>query len=90
MRQMTVNEFRSRLKTSVDAVIESHVPLRITRRAGQDFVVVSAEDWESEQETLYVLQNQSLMAQIGKSFRSMAEGSGYSPTVEELDALDHV
>lgn len=90
MRQMTVNEFRSNLKTSVDAVIESHVPLRITRRSGEDFVVVSAEDWESEQETLHVLQNQSLMEQIGKSLRSMAEGTGYSPAPEELDALDHL
>jgi antitoxin YefM len=90
MRQITVNEFRSHLKDSVDAVAESHTPLRVTRRTGEDFIVVSADDWESEQETLYVLQNRSLMEQISRSLRSMAEGAGYTPTPEELDALDHV
>ena len=90
MREITVNEFRARLKTSVDTVIEDHAPLRVTRRAGRDFVVVGAEDWESEQETLYVLQSQSLMRQIAQSLRSHQEGKGYTPTPEELDALDHV
>lgn len=90
MKEMTVNEFRARLKTSVDTVIEDHTPLRVTRRAGRDFVIVSAEDWEGEQETLYVLQNQSLMRQIAQSLRSHQERKGYTPTPEELDGLDHV
>jgi antitoxin YefM len=90
MREMTVNEFRGSLKTSVDSAIEDHTPLKVTRRKGQDFVVVGAEDWEREQETLYVLQNQSLMQQIASSLRSHKEGTGYTPSPEELDALDHV
>jgi antitoxin YefM len=90
IREMTVNEFRSNLKASVDAAIDDHAPLRITRRAGEDFVVIGAQDWESEQETLYVLQNQSLMQQIASSLRTHQEGRGYTPTPEELDALDHV
>lgn len=71
VREMTVNEFRSNLKASVDEVVQDHAPLRVTRRSGEDFVVISAQDWESEQETLYVLQNQSLMQQIGASLRSV-------------------
>lgn len=90
VREMTVNEFRSNLKASVDEVIQDHVPLRVTRRSGEDFVVISAQDWESEQETLYVLQNQSLMQQIATSLRTHQEGKGYTPRPEELDALNHV
>lgn len=90
VREMTVNEFRSNLKASVDEVIQDHAPLRVTRRSGEDFVVISAQDWESEQETLYVLQNQSLMQQIATSLRTHQEGKGYTPGPEELDALDHV
>jgi len=90
MREMTVNEFRSNLKASVDGVIDDHAPLRITRRTGEDFVVIGAQDWESEQETVYVLQNQSLMRQIASSLRTHQEGTGYTPTPEELNALDHV
>jgi antitoxin YefM len=90
MREMSVHQFRSNLKEAVEKVIEEHVPLRITRRSGDDFVIVSAEDWEREQETLYVLQNRSLMEQIERSLKTHREGTGYVPSPEELDALDRV
>lgn len=90
MTEMSVNEFRNQLKSAVERVIEDHVPLRVTRRGGEDFVVVSAEDWEQEQETLYVLQNRSLMEQIERSLKTHREGSGFVPSPEELDALDRV
>lgn len=90
MRSMSVFQFRSRLKQAVAKVIEEHTPLRVTRRGGEDFVVVGAEDWEREQETLYVLQNRSLMRQIERSLKTHREGGGYVPSPEELDALDRV
>ena len=90
MREISVHEFRSHLREAVEGVVEDHVPLRVKRRSGQDFVVVSAEDWEREQETLYVLQNKSLMEQIERSLKTHGEGSGYRPTQEDLDALDRV
>jgi len=67
MREMSVHDFRSHFRDAVERVIEDHVPLRVRRRGGQDFVVLSAEDWERERETLYVLQNRSLMEQIERS-----------------------
>jgi antitoxin YefM len=87
---MSAHEFRSHLREAVEEVVEGHVPLRVKRRSGQDFVVVSAEDWEREQETLYVLQNKSLMEQIERSLKTHGEGKGYRPSSEELDALDRV
>jgi len=67
MDSVSVNEFRDKLKDHVEKVISEHKPLRVTRRNGNDFVVMSAEDWEREQETLYVLQNSSLVQQISQS-----------------------
>jgi antitoxin YefM len=90
MREISAHEFRSHLREAVEKVVEDHVPLRVKRRGGQDFVVVSAADWEQEQETLYVLQNKSLMAQIERSLKTHREGTGYRPSAEELDALDRV
>lgn len=90
MREISVAEFRSRLRAAVEAVAGDHVPLRVRRRGGPDFVVVSAEDWEREQETLYVLQNRSLMEQIERSLKTQRQSAGYRPSVEELDALDRV
>jgi len=44
MREMSVHEFRRRLREAVEGVVEDHVPLRVKRRGGQDFVVVGVED----------------------------------------------
>ena len=88
MREISVHEFRSHLREQVEEVVEDHVPLRVKRRGGQDFVVLSAEDWEREQETLYVLQNKSLMEQIERSLKTHGEGTGHRLSLEELDALD--
>jgi antitoxin YefM len=70
MREMSAHKFRSHLRDAIEKVVEDHVPLRVKWRGGKDFIVVSAEDWEQEQETLYVLQNRSLMEQIERSLKS--------------------
>ena len=91
MRQMAVHEFRNTLKAAVEAVVRDHEPLRVTRRSGEAFVVISAEDWEQEQETLFVLQNHSLMRQIAQSLATHQQGTGYTPPQELLDhACDHL
>lgn len=90
MRELSVNKFRANLKQSVDRIISDHEPLRITRRGGNDFIVISAEDWEREQESLYVLQNTSLMKQISESFESHRSGKGFIPSKEDLDEINHI
>ena len=87
MESISVNKFRDNLKSFVEQVVSNHLPLKVTRRSGDDFVVVSAEDWEREQETLYVLQNKGLMKQIVDSSTSHSIKKGYSPTTEELDEI---
>ena len=52
-----------------------------------DFIVIGAEDWEREQETLFVLRNTSLMGQIAASMRTHSEHTGYRPTNEELHEI---
>ncbi len=90
MREITVNQFRSHLKESVEDVISSHDVLKVTRRGGDPFVVVSAEDWEREQETLHVLSNSNLMRQIAASTKTHQAGSGYSPTAKEIDEIHRI
>ena len=82
-----MNRFREQLKQCVQQVIEQHQPLKVTRRNGEDFIVISAEDWQREQETLYVLQNQSLMHQINESQTTHQQKRGYKPTNEELNEI---
>jgi len=87
MDSISVNKFRDNLKTFVEQVVTEHLPLKVTRRSGDDFVVLSADDWEREQETLYVLQNNDLMKQIAASAVTNAKGIGYKPTAGELDEI---
>ncbi len=90
MDSISVNKFRDNLKDCVERIVKDHVPLKVTRRSGEDFVVISAEDWEREQETLYVLQNNSLMKQIAESLATHSANSGYTPTSEEMDEITGV
>ena len=87
MDTISVNKFRDNLKNFVEQVISCHLPLKVTRRNGEDFVVISADDWEREQETLYILQNSELMRQIASSSASHSKGEGYRPSTGELDEI---
>jgi antitoxin YefM len=84
---VSVNKFRDNLKTFVEQIVTKHVPLKVTRRSGEDFIVIGADDWEREQETLYVLQNKNLMKQVAASLNSHNKGVGYRPTQDELNEI---
>ncbi len=88
MIELSVNKFRSNLKNFVDQAIDEHEPVKITRRKGRDFIVISAEDWDREQETLNILQNSSLMIQISESLKTHNKGEGYKPSEMEIDEIN--
>lgn len=90
MDTISVNQFRDNLKTFVEQAVSTHTPIKVTRRAGEAFVVMSADDWEREQETLYVLQNNSLMKQIADSSATHAQRKGYAPTKEQMDEITRI
>ena len=90
MDAVSVNQFRDNLKSLVEQAISRHEPLGVTRRSGEDFVVVSAEDWEREQETLYILQNSDLMKQIAASLATHSQKKGYKPTKEQMDEINRI
>lgn len=87
---MSVNRFRANLKDFVDKAISEHLPIRVKRRAGKDFIIVSAEDWERDQETLYVIRNNSLMRQVAESMETYRNNAGYQPTPEQLDEINRI
>jgi len=87
MNSISVNKFRDNLKSFVEQVVTQHQPLKVTRRSGDDFVVLSADDWEREQETLYVLQNNDLMKQIAASIDTYENNKGYKPAHGEINEI---
>lgn len=83
---VSVNQFRANLKKYVDEALDTHEPLIVSRKNGEDFVVLSSEDYEREKETLYILSNKNLMYQIEESLATFKEKSGRTVTMEELEA----
>ena len=90
METVSVNQFRDNLKAYVEQAVDTHTPIKVTRRAGEAFVVMSADDWEREQETLHVLQNSSLMKQIADSTATHTQRKGYTPTKEQMDEITRI
>jgi antitoxin YefM len=84
---ISINQFTNNLQAFVKQVVQQHTPFKITSQDGADFVVVSAEDWEQQQETLFVLQNSNLMQQISRSMATHAHNQGYCPNQEQLNEI---
>ena len=60
---------------------------KIIRQNGKAVVIMSLEDWEHDQETLYVLQNKSLMRQIVQSLQTHQAGAGSKRDVFTMPEL---
>jgi antitoxin YefM len=90
MNSISVNQFRDNLKRYVEQTVNEHEPIKVTRRAGEDFIVMSADDWERDQETLHILQSSNLMQQIAESMNTHENNKGYKPTQEQLDEITNI
>ncbi len=52
---VTYSETRNNLKAIMDRVVNDHVPIAITRQRGKPVVMVDLDDWNSMNETRYLL-----------------------------------
>lgn len=79
MTTLTASEARANLYRLIDQTAESHQPIHITGKR-TSAVLLSAEDWQSIQETLYLLSVPGMRESIKEG---MAEPLGES--AKELD-----
>jgi antitoxin YefM len=82
MRETTANRFRQQLKPEVDRCIQNHEVLRVTRRNGENFVVLGEEDWNAMAETVYLNQFPGLAESIQKA---ASEPLAHGTPLEELE-----
>lgn len=57
MDQYTYSELRANLKTALDRAVENHDVIVVKRARGGDAVLMSREDFESLNETAYLLRS---------------------------------
>ncbi len=55
MHTMSYSLFRSQLASTLDRVNDDHKPVMITRQNGKPAVVISLEDFQSYEETSYLM-----------------------------------
>jgi len=54
-RQVSYTEARNDLSNILNQVCLTHEPILVTRREGNNTVIISEEDWNAIQETLYLM-----------------------------------
>jgi len=87
MEVLSYSIFRQTLASVLDKVNEDSVPIQITRKGNKGAVVMSVEDYEQLEETLYVLQNKSLSTQIEKSIQTHEAGNGHKADKQVMDDI---
>jgi antitoxin YefM len=76
MQITTYTHFRQNLKSFLDRVLKDHSPLFVTRANGEDLVVLSKADYESMQETFYLLKSPKNAARLLNGITEYQEGNG--------------
>ncbi|MCP9756419.1 type II toxin-antitoxin system prevent-host-death family antitoxin [Lacihabitans sp. CCS-44] len=73
---LTINysSFRQDLKAFLDKVNLSHSPLIVTRAKGEDVVVMSKADFDSMEETFYLLKSPKNAERLLRSIAQLEQG----------------
>ena len=81
---VSYSEFRDNLKTYIDDVCDNHDPLLIKRRNGGDVVVVSKEDFDSMEETAYLLKSPANAKRLFAALKTKPEDRISFNSIKEL------
>ena len=77
MHAITYSEARENLKSVIDRVVADSAPTKIVRRKGQEgAVIVSESDWDSIQETMYLLSTPANARALLDSIAELDAGKG--------------
>ena len=74
MRALNYSEVRENLKSIMDRVCSDHEPLVVTRRRGENLVLISQEDYESFIETDYLLSSPANASHLLESLAQAKRG----------------
>ena len=87
---ISASEARQRLFPLLEQVNTDHEPVRITSKAG-DAVLMSADDYDSWQETVYLLRSpenaRRLMEAVARDKSGRPVPAGYTKSIDELQEM---
>jgi antitoxin YefM len=88
MDAKTLKDAKSDLDKLMDEAVENHEPVIITREGKPPVVLVSLADWNSQQETEYLLRSPANRKRLLRSIRDANKGKFTKVvTGQELDRI---
>lgn len=81
MNALTYSQARANLSKTMDRVCDDHSPVIITRKNQRSVVMVSLEDYQTLEETAYLLRSPKNARRLLESIAELQSGGG---TVREL------
>ncbi len=84
MKAITYTAARESLASTMNRVCEDHDPVVITRNRDQAVVMLSLEDYESLQETAYLLRVPANARRLLASIDSLEKGKGIRKNLASL------
>ncbi len=84
MTAITYTAARENLAATMNKVCEDHDPVIITRKRNQAVVMLSLEDYESLQETAYLLRSPANAKRLSEGIAQLEKGQG---VIKRFDGL---
>lgn len=87
MQAITYTHARNNLTATMDKAIADHEPVIITRQNGEAVVMMSLEDFQSWQETAYLLNSPANARKLMKSLDEANSGKTQAKSLAQLRKL---
>lgn len=89
MNALSYTALRANLSTTMERVCKDHDPVIITKKREPSVVMISLEDYESMEETAFLMRNPENVKRLFKSIEEMKQGKCVKKTVEELEVSEN-
>jgi len=83
MQAMSYSSFRSQLASTLDKVNEDHKPVMITRQNGKPAVIISLEDFQSYEETAYLMASPKNAYRLNEAIEQIESGKAVQHEIVE-------
>lgn len=76
MQTFSTSDARANLKAVMDKVVADKAPIAIARQKGEGVVMISQSEWDSIEETLYLLRSPANAKRLLESIAELDAGKG--------------
>lgn len=83
MKVLSYTALRSNLAKTMEKVCDDHEPIVITRKSEGAVVMLSLEDYESLEETTYLLRSPKNVKRLVESISQLEQGKGFEKALHE-------